>query len=702
MHRSAYAKVKDLIDTSLFTCSSSHEGEKIEVHDLLKEMAWNVVNKEPKLGKRSRLVDPDDIHDVLTTQEALDGYRTTEGICLDLSQAKVMYLEANVFEGMNSLTYLKFWYPDLLYVSPIKKKLHLSYGSLNSLPNELRWLHWDEYPSKYLPSNFYPQHLVYLTIRRSPIRKCWQGKDQPQLVNLMLLDLSYCRNLIVIPDLSKSLKLEELVLMNCISLVELPSHVQYLTKLITLDLRDCKSLKHIPPKLDSMLLKRVWMSNCPKVTHCPDINSGELVDLDLDRTPVRELSSAIYSVKEGGFVRLYGQYITNISAISASLLQFHVRNTAIRAMDIDDDDYHQISSKLKFLRFHMLELYGNSQLQRLPNSIWNMVSNALTIQGSPLLKSLPEILEPVKGLTNISITECESLESIPSGINNIKSLKSLYLRKTNIKSLPCSIQELGHLERLDLKYCESLESIPGNIHKLASLTRLYLKGCRCIRSLPEFPPNVKECDISGCRSLQALPSNTPKLLHLQTLKFVDCPQLDQTLPDEIVANFPVHAAMSLSRERSLTCWRSELPKWFAFRSMKNMKEKEVCTVKVELPLPKGSHKLMMEGIAFGILCSWDLSDVRVKMRCDCEIDSIPVASWSSSYQSLDGCGSSSDCLLMWFDKKLSGRSSKERKVEEAWYVKYAGLTVSFRFYLGDRAPKSIKIKSCGVSLIMDH
>ncbi|CAN1291693.1 Disease resistance protein TAO1 [Linum perenne] len=571
-------------------------------------------------------------------KNALDGYRTTEGICLDLSQAKVMYLEANVFEGMNSLTYLKFWYPDL-------KKLHLSYGSLNSLPNELRWLHWDEYPSKYLPSNFYPQHLVYLTIRRSPIRKCWQGKDQPQLVNLMLLDLSYCRNLIVIPDLSKSLKLEELVLMNCISLVELPSHVQYLTKLITLDLRDCKSLKHIPPKLDSMLLKRVWMSNCPKVTHCPDINSGELVDLDLDRTPVRELSSAIYSVKEGGFVRLYGQYITNISAISASLLQFHVRNTAIRAMDIDDDDYHQISSKLKFLRFHMLELYGNSQLQRLPNSIWNMVSNALTIQGSPLLKSLPEILEPVKGLTNISITECESLESIPSGINNIKSLKSLYLRKTNIKSLP------------------------------------------------EFPPNVKECDISGCRSLQALPSNTPKLLHLQTLKFVDCPQLDQTLPDEIVANFP---------ERSLTCWRSELPKWFAFRSMKNMKEKEVCTVKVELPLPKGSHKLMMEGIAFGILCSWDLSDVRVKMRCDCEIDSIPVASWSSSYQSLDGCGSSSDCLLMWFDKKLSGRSSKERKVEEAWYVKYAGLTVSFRFYLGDRAPKSIKIKSCGVSLIMDH
>ncbi|CAN1731506.1 Disease resistance protein RUN1 [Linum perenne] len=54
MHPSAFAKVKDLIDRSLLTCVS---GENIEVHDLLKEMAWNIVNEESKLQKRSSGMD---------------------------------------------------------------------------------------------------------------------------------------------------------------------------------------------------------------------------------------------------------------------------------------------------------------------------------------------------------------------------------------------------------------------------------------------------------------------------------------------------------------------------------------------------------------------------------------------------------------------------------------------------------------------
>ncbi|CAN1324679.1 Disease resistance protein RUN1 [Linum perenne] len=116
--------VKDLIDRSLLTCVSVEIGEKIVVHDLLKEMAWNIVNEEPKLHKRSRLVDADDIHKLLTTREVkywptlflnffkvldtflrrrkkrevvdmdwkgynpLEEHRTTEGISLDLSEAK--------------------------------------------------------------------------------------------------------------------------------------------------------------------------------------------------------------------------------------------------------------------------------------------------------------------------------------------------------------------------------------------------------------------------------------------------------------------------------------------------------------------------------------------------------------------------------------------------------------------------------------
>ncbi|CAI0391153.1 unnamed protein product [Linum tenue] len=315
LYPTALANVKDLIDKSLLTCVSKEDGEKIEVHDLLKEMAWSIVNEEPKLGKRSRLVDPDDIYKLLATTKVeswttcyiysflkgigmmvrprrkrrkvidmdekdkcpLEGLRTTEGISLDLSKAKEMRLEANAFKGMDSLTFLKIWGLS----EALGKKIHLPYDGLDSLPDGLRWLQWDGYPSKSLPSGIYPQHL-------------------PKLANLMLLDLSYCSNLTAIPDLSGSLQIEELRLLKCKSLVEVPSPVQHLDKLITLDLGYCISLEGLPSKLSSKVLKHVRINNCPKVKHCPDINSEELMELNLDETPIRELPSAVYNVKEGG------------------------------------------------------------------------------------------------------------------------------------------------------------------------------------------------------------------------------------------------------------------------------------------------------------------------------------------------------------------------------------------------------------------
>ncbi|CAN1731514.1 Disease resistance-like protein DSC1 [Linum perenne] len=326
MHPSAFAKVKDLIDRSLLTCVS---GENIEVHDLLKEMAWNIVNEESKLQKRSRLVDPDDIHKLLTTLEVkywptlllnpfkavdtflrrrkkrkvvdmdwkgynpLEEHRTTEGISLELYKAKKMYLEADAFDGMNSLTFLKIWSHSVL-----NNKIHLPYGGLNSLPDGLRFLQWDGYPAKSLPSKFRPQYLVHLIIHESPIRRCWEGYDQPQLVNLMVLDLSRCRNLIDIPDISRSSNLEELRLSKCESLVEVPSHVQYLTKLITLDLRDCINLKLLPPKLDSKSLVSI-----PSGIH----KLPKLSDLCLKGcVSIRSLPSSIYKLSKLSSLSLKG------------------------------------------------------------------------------------------------------------------------------------------------------------------------------------------------------------------------------------------------------------------------------------------------------------------------------------------------------------------------------------------------------------
>ncbi|CAL1409850.1 unnamed protein product [Linum trigynum] len=734
LYPAAHVKVKDLIDNSLLICRCSEYGEKIEIHDLLKTMALDIVNEEPKLGKRSRLVDPDDIYKLLTTTKveswgtlyrelffrgiemmvpprrkrrkvidmdrkgkcALEGLITTEGINLNLSKAKEMHLEANAFQGMDSLTFLKFWrlLKYIYHYQPTKKIIHLPSGGIDSLPDRLRWLQWDEYPSKSLPSGIYPQYLVHLIIRWSPIENCWENFDQPKLVNLVVLDLSSCFNLTAIPDLSESSKLEELLLPECRSLVELPSHVQCLEKLIILDLGYCLNLERLPSKLNSKFLKFVRMHDCPKVKFCPEINSGDLMELDLNGTPVSELPNAIYHVKEGGSLHLYGEIFTNFPAISASLDMFWLCHTAMKEINSYD---HQASFELP-PKISNLRLCGNSQLKSLPKSIWSMAASSLTVMGSPLLESLPEISEPVNGLKLLYITECESLKCLPLSINNLVSLSDLRLGNTGIKSLPSSIEELERLCHLDLSNCKSLESIPSNFHNLPKLLELLLRGCSSIQYLPELPPNLSILDVSGCRLLQALPSNITKL-SWKCLRFYDCPQIDRILPDEIMANYLVHAILSRHSKNELAYSGSDIPEWFEY---KNVTDKDNSCLTVQLPPANCTgSKQPIKGIAFGVVWSSDAFDFWPIMKCECDFGTITMASWSSYSFSANtrDVTKSSDQVLLWFDKI---KQSKEGETE-AWFVKYASQTVLLRFspdlrYTeGEKQTKNLTIKRYGVS-----
>ncbi|CAI0474136.1 unnamed protein product, partial [Linum tenue] len=63
----AYSDVKDLINKSLLVCVYGKDGKTIEVHALLKDMAWQIVNAERELRKRSRLENPKDIIELLHT-----------------------------------------------------------------------------------------------------------------------------------------------------------------------------------------------------------------------------------------------------------------------------------------------------------------------------------------------------------------------------------------------------------------------------------------------------------------------------------------------------------------------------------------------------------------------------------------------------------------------------------------------------------
>ncbi|CAI0459119.1 unnamed protein product [Linum tenue] len=390
-----------------------------------------------------------------------------------------MRLEANAFEGMTSLRFLRFFYPRNEYGTI---KIHVSYGGLHILPNSLRWLIWHKFTAKSLPSTFSPDNLVTLSLRGSPVmERCWGYALQAKLVNLVWLDLSNCINLVAIPDLSWSSNLEYLYLQGCKSLTELPCNVGDLDKLTRLDLSDCTNLRSLPANLNSKCLKDVRLSNCPKITSCPEISSGELEVLDLTETPIIALPAAIYNIKQGGWLRLCGKHISNFLPISASLKVFRLCHTAMREMDYYNDDDRQQGSLPRFVR---LELVDNPQLKSLSRNIWKMVSQILILQDCQAIETLPRISQPLTGLTELRIRGCRNLKSFPTGINHLKSLQVLHFTGTGIKFLP------------------------------------------------ELPSNLLNLDVSGCTLLQALPSNIGRL-RWKELYFEDCPQEGTHLPQEI-------------------------------------------------------------------------------------------------------------------------------------------------------------------------
>ncbi|CAN1802656.1 Disease resistance-like protein DSC1 [Linum perenne] len=175
---SAERLVEDLIFKSLIVCVPNKHFEMIEVHDLLKEVAWNIVGKELY---PSRIKNPDYIRKHLAIPAANTSSRfwqnmmdvnfqrrqAIESISLDLSMAKEIRMEADAFECMDSVRLLKV-------NSPVgTSKIQLPDAGLNTLPNELRWFEWMRFPSRSLPSTFCPEYLVVLILCHSKIKCCW-------------------------------------------------------------------------------------------------------------------------------------------------------------------------------------------------------------------------------------------------------------------------------------------------------------------------------------------------------------------------------------------------------------------------------------------------------------------------------------------------------------------------------------------------
>ncbi|XP_048420939.1 disease resistance protein RUN1-like isoform X2 [Pyrus x bretschneideri] len=251
--------IQILIDKSLISIS---ETNCLEMHDLVHEMGRTIVREQcrDKPGKRSRLWAADDVYHVLENDT---GTSTVQCISFDTSNITRLELCGSPFKKMSNLRLLIIHDASLrlaynyglglgaaddylrCFDEAFKKKiLDLSQG-LRSLPNSLRYLYWQGYPFKSLPSNFSPQNLVELRMPGSFVGAELWSKNQ-NLGNLKVIDLSFCKHLTEVPDLSRSKKIEHIVLYACKRLVRIPSYFKDLDKLRWLNLGECTSLEFLP------------------------------------------------------------------------------------------------------------------------------------------------------------------------------------------------------------------------------------------------------------------------------------------------------------------------------------------------------------------------------------------------------------------------------------------------------------------------
>ncbi|CAJ1971312.1 unnamed protein product [Sphenostylis stenocarpa] len=143
------SNINTLVNRSLLTTEDGY----LKMHPLIQDMGREIVRQEaPNYpGERSRLWIYDDVIEILTENS---GSYKIQGIMLDPPQREKVCWSGTAFKKMKWLR--------ILIVRNTSFSPEPQY-----LPNHLRVLDWEEYPSKSFPSSFHPKKIIVFNWPRS-------------------------------------------------------------------------------------------------------------------------------------------------------------------------------------------------------------------------------------------------------------------------------------------------------------------------------------------------------------------------------------------------------------------------------------------------------------------------------------------------------------------------------------------------------
>ncbi|XP_008237535.2 PREDICTED: TMV resistance protein N-like [Prunus mume] len=416
--------INALVEKSLLTIDISNNVNIVQMHDLIQEMAFQIVRQESpeEPGRRSRLCHPNDIIHVLINNTATN---KIQGIALRMADLEKADWNCEAFSKMINLKYLEV---NNVIISPMSIP--------RILPNSLRIMKWNGYFSKYLPSNFQPNNLVSLEMQGSKLVRLWD--ERIDLPNLKYMDLSCSLNLATTPNFTGIPKLQVLNFKGCENLVEIHPSVAYLKWLTELVFDGCKSVKSLPSVVEMDSLVSFSLSGCSKLKKIPEF-SGQMKNLSmltLCGTAIEKLPSSIGHLV--GLTFLDANNCENLLGLPSEICNLKSLQKLYANGCSYNDNYPANAC-------------GYVEI-RMPNKSrfwWGLQRKAFVLDSLHDLWSLKELNLNDRGLCDI-----------PDAIGCLSSLEKLNLSRNNFVSLPASIGRLSKLRTFWVGGCQRLQELP--------------------------------------------------------------------------------------------------------------------------------------------------------------------------------------------------------------------------------------------------
>ncbi|XP_030961024.1 disease resistance protein TAO1-like [Quercus lobata] len=335
------------------------------------------------------------------------------------------------------------------------------------------------------------------------------------------IDLSYSKDLIMIPDVTEAPNLEKLILKSCTSLSKIHTSLGYLRKLISLNLDGCVCLESLPCKISSKSLV-INLYGCLKLKNFPEIvgNMSHLPHLVLARTAIEGLPKSIKLLTDLTLLDL--KDCKSLLSLPDTICCL----TSLKTLTLSGCyRLNKLPTNLGNLKcLKKLGVTGIA-IRELPSSVEHLTGlTSLNLSNCKDLLSLPDTICSMTNLKALSLSGCSTLDRLPKNLGNLTGFKELDVNKTAIRELPSSLRHLSNLTSLNLIDCKELLSIPNAICNMKNIKTLTLSGCSKLEDLPENIGNLiglKKLEIIGT-AVREPPPSLSCLRSLVELELRDC------------------------------------------------------------------------------------------------------------------------------------------------------------------------------------